>query len=149
MKLEIFADNHLIRMHDEQGDQPGDIPDEALPRMLHTGDEGFTILTASGWTVNVDLDVVDAPPEPDLDRWEHVVEGGFTSDSGRLVVEVTGAPDDPVVDVPAGPLTVRVHGAGFAEAREADDGLDHYRVLIWPGETGDVTVLKQSEEVAL
>jgi len=136
-RIEVFADHHLVWFGDA-GDDDGVPGDE----MALAFDGGFVLTTASGWTVELDVEVRDARPEVDLAECDHAVEVGFESRSERLEIGSIGGPDDHV-EVPTGPLTALVVGAGFREAHEADDGRDFYRVLLWPERSEGVRVLKQ------
>jgi hypothetical protein len=89
--------------------------DAAAVLRMPRGDSFFVPLRVEGWS---------APPPPDLDGWDHVVEFPLPVPSGTLALASDGCGD----------VTVTV-GSGVYRARwsaAVDD--DVYRLQLWPGE---------------
>ncbi|WP_157367760.1 hypothetical protein [Alloactinosynnema sp. L-07] len=76
------------------------------------------------------------PEEPPADdaRWDHVVDVDFEMSTREIVFEPSGgfAPVHCKDQVPPGSYRARVSGRGYAEARDGADGMDAYRLRLWP-----------------
>jgi hypothetical protein len=77
----------------------------------------------------------DVRPQPRIDQYHHVVEGGFDCPNGILVL--AGMTDyDPTAQrfsVKAGPLGIRANMSGLDTICEDGlDGNDHYLIQLWP-----------------
>ncbi|MDQ3405727.1 MAG: hypothetical protein M3548_20430 [Actinomycetota bacterium] len=89
------------------------------------------------------VEVWPEEPPSDDDNWDHVVDVDFDVRHGKLVFEPSGGftpvrCDEPV---PSGRYRVRVLGRGYADVAE---GLDAYRLRLWPRDSDNVPTLRQS-----
>jgi hypothetical protein len=73
------------------------------------------------------------PPSDDTD-WDHVVDLDFDVHDGRLVFEPSGgfAPIPCDQPLPSGSFRVRLSGRGYTAATGGAEGMDQYRIALWP-----------------
>jgi hypothetical protein len=71
---------------------------------------------------------------PTDDDWDHVVDVDLDVTNDRLVFEPSGGLDSLICEeaVPSGAYRIRVSGRGYSEADSGAEGLDSYRVQLWP-----------------
>lgn len=88
------------------------------------------------------------PEEPLADDrdWDHVVDVDFDVRAGVLVFEPSGGftPIRCEKPVPSGSYRARVSGRGYAEAVTGAEGLDSYRIQLWPRESERPAELRKS-----
>lgn len=88
------------------------------------------------------------PAEPPVDdeAWDQVVDVDFDIHNGQLVFEPSGGftPIRCAASLPSGRYRVRVSGRGYAEMVAGGDGLDSYRIRLWPRENDRSTELRKS-----
>ena len=139
---ELFADYFQIYLRDAAHPElPDDYTDETIARRVMAGPNGVIIHTARNMIVPVRVEWHDQRPAPDLDAFQHVVDGTFSCPTGQLVL--AGLTDDettaPRLAVTAGLLGVRVGFTGLDTL--SDDGLegkDQYLVQLWPASQASV-----------
>ncbi len=144
---ELFADYFQIYLRDEAHPElPDEVTEATLACRLALAPYGMVLHTARNTTVPVRVEWHAQRPDPVLEDFHYVVEAGFDSPSGKLVLAgITDyEPEAARLDVPPGPIAVRVSMSGLDTI--SDDGLDggdHYRIQLWP-RTGsaDVQILK-------
>lgn len=94
--------------------------------------------------VPVTLRALDTEPQPDLEAFDHVVEGPLELSAGRASLE--GCPDEPtgiVLALSPGSHRVRISMAGLRpEPDETEYNGDSYLVEIWPAPAAERRVLK-------
>ncbi|WP_133847196.1 hypothetical protein [Labedaea rhizosphaerae] len=79
------------------------------------------------------VEVWPAEPIADYENWDHVVDVDFDIHNGQLVFEPSGG-FKPVrcEPLPSGQYRARVSGRGYTEMLEGGEGLDSYRLQLWP-----------------
>jgi len=92
------------------------------------------------------VEVWPEEPPSDDDKWDHVVDVDFDVHDGKLVFEPAGGftPIQCEQPVPSGSYRARVSGRGYTEAAEGAEGLDSYRLRLWPRKGGHPAVLRKS-----
>jgi hypothetical protein len=92
------------------------------------------------------LEVWQQEPLSDEDSWDHVVDVDFDVTDDRVVFEPSGGFDSlrSEESVPSGTYRVRVSGRGYAEASSGVEGLDSYRLQLWPREADSPPALRKS-----
>lgn len=101
------------------------------------GPHAAVVHTARNTTVPVIVEWYDVRPQLEIERYQHVVEGGFTCPSGVLVLAgmTDYEPTAQKFSVNAGLLGIRVSMSGLDTISEDGlDGLDRYLVQLWPGQ---------------
>lgn len=120
--------------------------DETIARRLAAGPHAIILHTVRNMIVPIRVEWHDRRPPPDLDAYQHVVETGFYSPSGQLVLAglTDYDPAAPRLAVKAGLLGVPANLSGL-DTLSGDrlEGDDRYLVQLWPGpEPEGVRVLK-------
>ena len=91
--FEVFADYHQFYLWD-QGmgpEAPEEYDDEDVQRRIKTGPHVVVVQPERNTTVAVEVEVHDAEPEYDAQRWDHIAEASLHLPTGRLQVhECTG-----------------------------------------------------------
>lgn len=99
-------------------------------------------------TFNAPMRVEVWPEEPPSDdgNWDHVVDVDFDVHEGELVFEPSGGftPIRCVEPVPSGSYRARISGRGYAETAAGAEGLDSYRIWLWPRTGTTPPVLRRS-----
>jgi hypothetical protein len=91
-------------------------------------------LTTAEWNFNAPMRVETwavEPPDDDQD-WDHVVDVDLDVPNGRLMFEGSGGREPITCEVSPGSYRARLSGRGYAEAKEGVQGMDSYRVRLWP-----------------
>lgn len=80
------------------------------------------------------VEVWPEEPPSDDDNWDHVVDVDFDVHNGELVFEPSGGftPIRCGEPVPSGSYRIRISGRGYAEMAKGAEGLDSYRIRLWP-----------------
>ena len=133
----LFADYFQITLREEaRPTLPNDYSAATIARRLMVGPHGVIVHTARNMTVPVRVTWLEERPAVDHDAFQHVVEAGFASPTGLLVLAglTDNVAEAPRLTVPAGPLGVRACFAGLDTLDEAElDGDDRYLLQLWPG----------------
>ena len=101
-----------------------------------------------GGDIDVEIEILDHRPPPELDAWDHLVECSLDIPSGRIrTYGCLSDPDTaPTLDIPPGTYNVLVHYGGFDTVDEDDGagltGDDHYRLTLWPGAFIEPRIIK-------
>jgi hypothetical protein len=146
----VYADYHQFYVEDAQTDAaqsaaPEFWRQEAFERGLAVARDMIAVGTARYGNVQVEVEIPDAEPDANLDAWDQVNECSIKLHSGTLLVrgctqEVESAQR---FEVTPGTYRVRVfYGNLDTDDPDAEDGDDHYRVVLWPGEAIAPRVLK-------
>jgi hypothetical protein len=97
-------------------------------------------------TVAVVVEIHDAEPPCDADRWDHIAEASLHLPTGQLEAhECTGGL---VADFSVDPdwYRVRSHHGGFDTIDESGlEGNDDYLAVLWPAPPAELRVIKQWE----
>ncbi len=137
-KGELLADYFQIYIRDQSyPDLPSDYREEAIASRLMTGPHAAIVHTARNMTVPIIVEWHDVRPQPEIERYQHVVEASFDCPSGVLVLAgmTDYEPTAQRLSVKAGPLGIRANMSGLDTISE--DGLvgrDRYLIQLWPGE---------------
>lgn len=80
------------------------------------------------------IEVRTAAPPVDLADWDHVVDVDFDVTNDRIVFEPSGGFESQNTEesVPSGAYRARISGRGYAEAVRGAEGMDSYRLQLWP-----------------
>ncbi len=145
----MFADYHQFYVWDAGASPqaPVDYTDDDVRKMVKVADHVVVIQPVRNMTVPVELEVHPGDPGHDPSEWDHVVETAVDLPTGRLQIhECTGGP---VLEVEVKPGSYRV-AAFFSGldtlSTDGLDGKDWYRVVVWPGESRPLRVVKQWSE---
>ena len=135
---ELLADYFQIYVKDRANpDVLATYSEDAISARLLMGPHAAVVHTARNMTVPVIVEWYDVRPRLEIERYQHVVEGGFNSPSGVLVLAgmTDYEPTAQKFSVKAGPLGIRVNMSGLDTISEDGlDGRDQYLVQLWPGQ---------------
>ena len=146
--FELFADYFQFYLQDEavKGDLSDSWNEEAVGRLLALAPGTIGVGTVRDMQVPVDVEVRDAPPDDDLDKWDHVNECSFDVQSGRIVIAgcTDYFPETKRLEVPPGTYRARIYyGDLDTLSQNGLEGNDHYRIVLWPSPPEDMRILKQ------
>ena len=133
---DILADYFQIYLRDlDYPDLPDHYGEEELDRRLMIGPYAAIVHTARNMAVPVLVEWHALRPRLQMDGYQHVVEAGFGSPSGTLLL--AGMTDDEAtasrLTVQAGRLGVRVSMSGLDTiSNDGLEGSDRYLVQLWP-----------------
>ncbi|MDQ0065118.1 hypothetical protein [Chryseobacterium lathyri] len=107
------------------------------------------ISTQSYGNIKGEIEVLEKPSvNVDLQKYDHVVEGGIQIPSGEL--QILNSPDNNVeltVNVNPGNYRVRVYSSNLDSVEEDDEphdtDADYYRIELWKSDNNERKVLKQ------
>lgn len=145
-RAEVFADYYQFYIWDAgcSPTAPEDYTEGDVQRLVKVARHVVAIRTVRNTTVPVEVELYSADPGCDVSRWDHIVECGLESPTGRLQLhECTGGP---ILDVTTPPGSYRVRALFSGLDAISSDGLsgsDRYRIEAWPGQLGPTTVIKQ------
>ena len=104
---------------------------------IGTARSGFTAVT---------LSVREGAPADEVETWDHVVDGAIEATSGLLRVRgCTEMPEDAEsFEVAPGTYCLRAfYGNMDVGDASAEEGDDHYKIVLWPGEWRGPQVVKR------
>lgn len=146
-RLSIFADYFQFIVQDEESkDDFGELwRDAPAGMMVAAGETALSFGTLRNVDVEVELHVVDEPPEIRSDQFDHVVEGAFASPIGKILV--LGCTED---FKEASRLEIAPGSYGFLYLisgvhtikHEWEPAEDLYSVYIWPAEKRELRPVK-------
>ncbi len=150
--FELFADYFQFYLRDEGVDPeaPTDWEDVDVQRRLKVvASIVVVVCPIRNMTVPVEVQVHDAEPTYDANRWSHIAECSIDLPTGKLQVhECTGGPVAHFAVAP-GSYRVRAFYGALDTLRGNDlEGDDHYLVVLWPGTPTEPRVLKQYRDEA-
>ncbi|QOZ34784.1 hypothetical protein [Bradyrhizobium sp. CCBAU 53421] len=147
-KLSLFADYFQFYIQDEPAD--GNLSEawtpETTDRLLATAPGTVGIGTVRNMDVPVGVEILDAEPDADFTKWDHVVEASLDVASGRIVIAgcTDYFPDAQRIEVAPGSYRVRVsYGALDTSSANGLERDDHYRLQLWQAPAIEVRVLKE------
>ena len=118
---------------------------DAQNARLGTTEDIIGIKIASYGHVRAELNVLNtADAEKDFSKYDHVVEGSVKLSSG--IMEVLNFPDTKIIlkaIVTPARYRVRIYSYAVKNVNpDEDEGTDHYKITLWPGEGRERKVLK-------
>ena len=132
----LFADYFQFYLWDEGvgPDAPIEWDDADLQRRIKVAPHIVVVCPVRNMEVPVEIQVHDAEPPYDANRWHHIAECSLDLPSGKLQVhECTGGSVGRFTVLP-GTYRVRAFYGALDTLRDDDlDGDDHYLVVLWPG----------------
>jgi len=152
-RFNLYADYHQFYVEDEQSAaETAAAPDfwnaRALADGLASARDMMAIGTARYGNVHVEIEVCDNEPPNDSDDWNHIVEAAIEIPSGVIIVRGCTEGHDTAQRFPVAPGTyqARVCYSGLdVEEPDAEDGDDHYRLVLWHGAWREPQVTKRFE----
>jgi len=131
------------------GDRMDDAPnagDENDDERLIVGKNALTVITESYGHIRGEIQILSKErTDLKLDDFDHIVEGGWVNESGKL--ELLNCPNSDValsVKLTAGKYKVRIYTSGVEEDMEDDfESTDRYVIEVWPSTDLKLRVIKQ------
>ena len=147
-ELTLFADYFQFYIRDEaaKGDLSQAWNKETTDRLLAVAPGTVGIGTVRNMDVPVTVEILEREPEDDFSGWDHVVEAGLDSLSGRIVIAgcTDYVPDARRIEVSPGTYRIRVsYGALGTLSEDGLSGDDRYRLQLWLAASTAVRILKQ------
>ncbi|WP_433268230.1 hypothetical protein ACQPZF_03710 [Actinosynnema sp. CS-041913] len=104
------------------------------------------VLTPAEWNFAAPMRVEtwEAEPPADFDNWDHVVDVDLDIPNGKLIFEGSGGRPPIPCDVPPGRYRARLAGRGYDLTKAGTEGMDAYRVQLWPRTSDDAPSLRKS-----
>lgn len=146
-RLSIFADYFQFIVQDEESnDDFGELwRDAPVGMMVAAGETALSFGTLRNVDVQVELHVVDEPPEIQSDHFDHVVEGAFASPTGKIVVLgcTEYFPDASRLEIAPGSYGFMYLISGVHTIKnEWEPADDLYSVYIWPAAKRELRPVK-------
>ncbi|ANZ36445.1 hypothetical protein BBK82_10595 [Lentzea guizhouensis] len=112
-------------------------------RFVGVSDGLIDFVTAAEWNFSAPMRVEtwETDPPADGENWDHVVDVDLDVPNGRLMFEGSGGRPPIPCEVPSGQYRARLSGRGYEEAKEGAEGLDSYRLQLWPRDQDTPPVL--------
>jgi hypothetical protein len=132
-RLELFAD-YLQDDDQELGSLSDAWTQEAVDRLLATGQGVVGIGTVRNMIVPVEVEIHDREPADDSDDWDQIVECALEITTGRIVVAgcTDYFPDAARIEVAPAIYAVRAsYGNLDALSEDGLEGDDRYRIQLW------------------
>jgi hypothetical protein len=114
--------------------------------MFATAPGVIGIGTVRNMNVAVTVEIHDSEPLEDLSAFDHVVEGSLSVRGNRIVVAgcTDYFPDAARYEIAPGIYRARISCQGLDTLSENGvEGMDRYRVQLWPAPLIEPTVIKQ------
>lgn len=147
-RFTIFADyfQFIVQDEDSKDDFGALWNDDAVAMMVAAGETALSLGTLRNVDVPVELHVVEEPPEIRWEKFDHAVEGAFTSPSGKVAVmgSTEFFPDASRVEIQPDSYRFIYLVSGVRTIRtEWDPADDLYSLYIWPAARRELHLLKQ------
>jgi hypothetical protein len=147
-RFTIFADyfQFIVQDEDSKDDFGALWNDAAVAMMVAAGETALSLGTLRNVEVPVELHVVEAPPELQLENFDHAVEGAFISPTGKIAVMgcTDFFPDASRLEIQPGTYCFIYLISGVRTIQtEWDPADDLYSLYIWPAERRELRLLKQ------
>jgi len=144
--LVVFADYHQFYLADAgtQWSAPEDWTDEDLRNGGKATEAVVAVAPARNMNVSVEVEIFDTEQPIELEGVDHAFACSLNLPTGHLQVHECTGPERLYVSVPKGHYEFFVLFSGLDKI--SDDGLegeDSYKVLLWPGASQRLKVLKQ------
>lgn len=147
-EYKLFADYYQFYLQDETatGDLSESWTQEAVDRLLAIAPGAIGVGTLRNMSVRVVVEIADSEPNEDTTEWDQVNECSLEVKSNCIVVAgcTDYFPDAARIEVKPGSYKARVYYGNLNALRDDGlDGNDHYKVVLWPGTSAPVRILKQ------
>jgi len=145
-EFRLYADYYQFYIGDSGTEPDTASPDFwsewALENRLPVGPGIVGVGTSSYDFVNVVVDITDAAPVDDFQEWDQVAEASLDVTSGGIAIDgcLSYVEAEVKIRVAPGTYRVRIYYGNLAE-----EGADHYRLVLWPHEYAEPRVLKKYE----
>lgn len=143
----IFADYFQVYVADEtMGLDYYDMwTDAAYEAMVAVASGMIGISTVRNMDVPVEVEVRESQPLDSFQDWDQVVDCSIETTSGKVAVGGPGLDDEyPRITLEPGTYRARIFFADLDTlSPDGLEGDDRYRIILWPGKTTLVTVLKK------
>jgi hypothetical protein len=115
-------------------------------RMVGVADGLIDLVTPVQWNLQAPMRIELWPSEPQSDdeNWDHVVDVDLDVPEGQLFFEASGGWAPIRCDVPSGTYRARVSGCGYNEGVDGVEGMDSYRLRLWPRSEARLPELRKS-----
>jgi hypothetical protein len=145
-EFELFPDYYQFYLQDEQtSDGLADSwTEQACEDLFAIALGTIGISTARNTDdVPVTVEIHTSVPAENLAEWDHVVAASIDIPSGKIVIAgcTDYFPDAARISVTPGIYQLRVFYAGLDSV--SADGVDRYKVALWPGQSIDPQVIKR------
>lgn len=148
-KVTIQADFNQFYVQDANADAMIAVsPDfwnaRALSDGLACARNAIAIGTASFGDVSVEVEVLSDESQDDFGEWDQVADCALEIASGMLLIRSATQESEAAarLEIEAGTYRVRVFYDNL-EVDDAEDGDDHYKIVLWLGEWREPQVLKR------
>ncbi|MBW4715673.1 hypothetical protein [Saccharothrix obliqua] len=103
------------------------------------------VLTPAEWNFHTPMRVETWSTEPpaDTEDWDHVVDADLDIPHGTLMFEGSGGRPPIPCEVPPGRYRARIAGRGYDLAKARTEGMDAYRLQLWPRNSAHPPTLKK------
>jgi hypothetical protein len=144
--IEVSVDYHQFYLWDRgvEPTAPEDYDDDDVKRLVKVAPNVVVIQPIRNFTVPVELEVHDSDPGFNAAEWDHVAECSLDLPTGQLdVEECTGGTAFSTALTP-GTYRIRALFSGLDSLSEDGfEGADRYRIVLWPGRSAPLSILKQ------
>ncbi|MPZ79776.1 MAG: hypothetical protein GEV28_05000 [Actinophytocola sp.] len=117
-------------------------------RFVGVADGLIDLVTPVQWNFHAPMriEVWSAQPPSDEDNWDHVVDVDFDVSNNQVIFQGSGGlmPVRCGEPVPSGAYRARVAGRGYTEVSSGAEGLDSYRLQLWPREARSAPALRRA-----
>lgn len=149
-KYELFADYFQLYLMDEKAEvETGDIwSEEAMQFKLGIAKNTIAVGTLRNVDVPFEVEVLESAPEIDLNEWDHIAEGFFSTHSGKCVVMgcTDYEPEASRLSIKPGTYSVLSLAKRLDSiTTEWDDADDLYKVILWPSDSVKYQLIKEYE----
>jgi hypothetical protein len=134
----VYADHHQFFFCDRAFDgdviSDTDTDPDAFYRAISDGPRTCLHLHTSTYgVVPIRVEVMDADPQDEVERWDHVAEASLEVSSGGIVFwelfdEIHHEPD---ISLPRATYRVRMYCGNLTDPEYGDED-DYYRLVLWP-----------------
>ncbi|MBP2334017.1 hypothetical protein JOF41_000195 [Saccharothrix coeruleofusca] len=104
------------------------------------------LVVPTHWNFNAPMrvEVWTAEPPPDDDNWDNVVDVDLDITDDTLHFQGSGGRPPIPCAVPSGAYRARIAGRGYDQLRADVEGMDDYRLQLWPRESEASPTLRKS-----
>jgi len=149
-KISLKLDGNYHQFHLNVGEKPsGEIADawseEAFKRHLAVAKDCIAVGTATTLELDVEINILESPPDLNIEEFDHIIEASLKIDTGQLIVSgcVDYLPSAKHIKIPSGTYRVRTCIKNLKSVKDEFDGEEKYILYVWPQVSADVNIIKQ------